>query len=127
MQVSFAIRGAEAVVAMATAAGELELNVMEPVIVKHLLGSLRDLEGAATIFATRCVAGLRWNLPAVEAHLKGSLAGAVEEAVERGYESAAASGNRESGSSPQPGSAPPNHRQDTHEAIPSRDGRAGRR
>jgi aspartate ammonia-lyase len=89
MQVSFSIRGAEAVVAMATAAGELELNVMEPVIVKHLLGSMRDLERAATIFATRCVAGLRWNRRAVDAHLKGSLAGAVEEAIERGYESAA--------------------------------------
>jgi aspartate ammonia-lyase len=94
IQVSFAIRGAEAVVVMATAAGELELNAMEPVIVKHLLGSLRDLESAAAIFATRCVDGLSWNQGNVEAHLTGSLAGAVEKAVELGYESAARSTKR---------------------------------
>jgi aspartate ammonia-lyase len=85
MQVSYETRGMATVVEAAVAAGELELNAMEPVIARHLLGSLHDVGRVAEIFADRCIAGLEWSEPALRAHLAGSLAGVVESAAERGY------------------------------------------
>jgi aspartate ammonia-lyase len=85
MQVSYEARGMATVVEAAVAAGELELNAMEPVIARHLLGSLRDVGRVAQIFADRCVIGIEWNEPTLRAHLAGSLAGAVESAAELGY------------------------------------------
>jgi aspartate ammonia-lyase len=85
MQVSYEARGMATVVEAAVAAGELELNAMEPVIARHLLGSLHDVGRVAEIFAQRCIAGLQWNEPTLRAHLAGSRAGIVESAAELGY------------------------------------------
>jgi aspartate ammonia-lyase len=85
MQVSYEARGMATVVEAAVAAGELELNAMEPVIARHLLGSLHDVGRTAQIFADRCIAGLEWNEPALRGHLAGSLGGVVESAAELGY------------------------------------------
>jgi aspartate ammonia-lyase len=85
MQVSYEARGMATVVEAAVAAGELELNAMEPVIARHLLGSLHDVGRVAEIFAERCIAGLQWNEPALRAHLATSLADIVESAAELGY------------------------------------------
>jgi aspartate ammonia-lyase len=85
LQVSYETRGMATVVEAAVAAGELELNAMEPVIARHLLGSLRDVGRVAQIFADRCISGLEWNKTTLQAHLAGSLAGAVESAAELGY------------------------------------------
>jgi aspartate ammonia-lyase len=85
MQVSYETRGMATVVEAAVAAGELELNAMEPVIARHLLASLHDVGRVAEIFADRCIAGLKWNEAALRAHLGGSLAGVVESSAELGY------------------------------------------
>jgi len=85
MQVSYETRGMATVVETAVAAGELELNAMEPVIARHLLASLHDVGRVAQIFAHRCIAGLEWNEETLQAHLAGSLAGVVESAAELGY------------------------------------------
>jgi aspartate ammonia-lyase len=85
MQVSYEVRGMATTVEAAVAAGELELNVMEPVIARHLLDSLHDVEVVARIFGARCVAGLKWNTATIEEHLRGSLLGAVEAMAEQGY------------------------------------------
>jgi aspartate ammonia-lyase len=61
MQLSYRIRGKAHTVACAVAAGELELNVMEPVIVDSLIDIFEDLESAAHAMATLCVSGLEWN------------------------------------------------------------------
>ena len=61
MQLSYRIRGKAYTVACAVAAGELELNVMEPVIVDSLIDIFEDLENAAHAMATLCVSGLEWN------------------------------------------------------------------
>jgi aspartate ammonia-lyase len=74
-----------AVVQAAAEAGELELNVMEPVITRHLLDGLSELGQVAVLFAQRCVDGLRWDVERVAAHLAGSRAAAVEEAARIGY------------------------------------------
>jgi aspartate ammonia-lyase len=92
MQVSYEVRGTATIVESAVAAGELELNIMEPVIARHLLASLRDMGRTAALFAERCVDGISWDAEALEAHLAGSLAGAVDLAAEHGYSHVANAG-----------------------------------
>lgn len=92
LQVSHEVRGAAHTIEAAVADGELELNVMEPVVARHLINSLVDAGRAADIFATRCLAGLRWNESTVSAHLAGSMAKSVDLAASHGYASAQRAG-----------------------------------
>ena len=85
LQVGFEVRGACRTIEAAVAAGEFELNVMEPVIAKHLLTSLRDAGRMARLFADRCVAGLAWDATRVHSNLVGSYANAMLLAAEAGY------------------------------------------
>jgi aspartate ammonia-lyase len=89
MQVSYETRGMATVVEAAVAAGELELNVMEPVIARHLLASLGDLGRVSELFGRRCIAGLEWRAGTLDANLAGSRAASVEFAAEHGYSRAA--------------------------------------
>ncbi len=91
MQLSYRIRGAGTTVELAVAAGELELNVMEPVILDALTTSLADLTDAATYFADKCITGLVWNSQALQRNLAGSRHDYVEIAARAGYDVAAAS------------------------------------
>ncbi len=86
LQVAMEVRGARTVVECAVAAGELELNVMEPVIASSLLGSLESAGAVAELFGRRCVEGLEWNRDAVGGNLAGSLASAVQRASSEGYD-----------------------------------------
>jgi aspartate ammonia-lyase len=88
LQVSYDVRGTVATVEAAVAAGELELNVMEPVLAYRLLDALDSAGACARLFADRCVAGLRWRADVVADHLRGSLAGRVERAATEGYDAA---------------------------------------
>jgi aspartate ammonia-lyase len=97
MQVSFEIQAASHAVELAAAAGELELNVMEPVAVKGVLSSLRDLGKIAEVYGERCIAGLTWNPAAIERHLAGSLAETVRLAEAKGYMYAVEHSRREAG------------------------------
>jgi aspartate ammonia-lyase len=90
MQVSFEIRGRAQTVEHAVAAGELELNVMEPVIARALLEGAHDAAAVLDRFAERCLEGIEWRSDVVAAHLEGSLAGAVEVAARQGYDAASA-------------------------------------
>ena len=85
IQASFEIRGAAHVIELAVAAGELEVNVMETVIARHLLEALARLGSAAETFAANCLRGLEWDVEVVERHLAGSLEAAVERAAEVGH------------------------------------------
>jgi aspartate ammonia-lyase len=89
IQVSFDVRAAAYAVELAVGAGELELNVYEPVVARHLLGALAELGDVAVVFATRCVDGLAWDAERVGDHLRGSLGALVEMAGREGYEHAA--------------------------------------
>jgi aspartate ammonia-lyase len=88
MQVSFELRGRAQTIELAVAAGELELNVMEPVIARALLEGAHDCAAVLDRFAARCLEGLEWDAGRVAANLGGSLAGAVELAARSGYEAA---------------------------------------
>lgn len=86
------------------AGGELELNVMEPVIARRMLESLHDVGAVARLFADRCIAGLEYDECRIEQHLEGSYADLVELATESGYAAAA----EEAGiSTPSEGNPPP--------------------
>jgi len=56
--VGYAVLGNDHTVAAAAQGGQLELNVMMPVIAAKLLDSLHLLTTAATVFAERCVEGI---------------------------------------------------------------------
>lgn len=88
MQLSYRVRGQALTVDCAVADGELELNVMEPVVVDALTTIFDDLTAAAQTFAHRCVAGLRWNGPHRERNLTGALDTWVELSATEGYENA---------------------------------------
>ncbi len=57
-QVVAQVIGNDAAVAFGGAAGNLELNVMLPVIARNLLESIRLLANISRLFADRCVAGI---------------------------------------------------------------------
>ncbi|MCE5271622.1 aspartate ammonia-lyase [bacterium] len=57
--VSFQVIGNDQCVTMAAQAGQLQLNVMLPVVAWNVLESARILTGACRLLAERCVAGLQ--------------------------------------------------------------------
>jgi fumarate hydratase, class II len=57
-QVCAQVIGNDAAVAFGGSAGNFELNVMMPVIARNLLGSISLLSAAASLLASRCVAGI---------------------------------------------------------------------
>lgn len=61
-QVSFQVVGNDLTVALAAEAGQLELNVMEPVMTFNLLQSLDILRNVVLVFASKCVRGITANV-----------------------------------------------------------------
>jgi aspartate ammonia-lyase len=61
-QVAFQIMGNDLTVTLASEAGQLELNVMEPVLTYNLLQSLDILRNVATVFTEKCVMGITANV-----------------------------------------------------------------
>lgn len=60
-QVAFEVIGNDVAVTMAAQAGQLQLNVMEPIIAYALFNSLTHLRNACTTYASRCVSGITAN------------------------------------------------------------------
>ncbi len=60
-QVAAQVAGNDATVAYGGAAGDLELNVMLPVLARNLLESVRLLASVTRVFAERCVDGVEAN------------------------------------------------------------------
>ncbi len=61
MMVCYQVAGNDQAIAFASQAGQLELNVMMPLISLNLMTSLTLLENAFRTFATRCVDGITAN------------------------------------------------------------------
>ncbi|MGZ4105954.1 MAG: aspartate ammonia-lyase [Tumebacillaceae bacterium] len=61
-QVAFQIIGNDHTIALASEAGQLELNVMEPVLVFNLLQSLSILQNVLNVFREDLVVGLKANV-----------------------------------------------------------------
>ncbi len=66
-QVCYQVMGNDTTIALACEAGQLELNVMMPVIAHNLLFTLGILTAAVRVLAERCVAGIEAD-PAMCAH-----------------------------------------------------------
>jgi aspartate ammonia-lyase len=60
-QVCFDVIGGDVTVTMAAEAGQLQLNVFEPVIAFRLLGGISSLTNACTVLRERCVNGITAN------------------------------------------------------------------
>lgn len=57
-QVCYQVIGLDATVAMAAEAGQLELNVMMPVITHNIVFAQQILANTASVFTTRCIRGI---------------------------------------------------------------------
>ncbi|MGH7663757.1 MAG: aspartate ammonia-lyase [Gemmatimonadaceae bacterium] len=60
-QVCFDLIGGDVTVALAAEAGQLQLNVFEPIIVFRLLRGIQSLRNACGVLHTRCVEGITAN------------------------------------------------------------------
>jgi aspartate ammonia-lyase len=60
-QVCFDVIGGDMTVTMAAEAGQLQLNVFEPVIAYRLLGGISELTNACIVLRERCVSGITAN------------------------------------------------------------------
>jgi len=60
-QIAFKVIGNDLTVSMAAEAGQLELNVMEPVIVQSLFESIEMLKNGMHVLASRCISGITAN------------------------------------------------------------------
>ena len=88
--VCFQVIGYDLTIAMATQAGQLELNVMMPVIAHSLFQSLEILARGITAFTTRCVAGVQVDTERCRRYAEETVALATALSPRIGYERAAA-------------------------------------
>jgi fumarate hydratase class II len=88
-QVAALVIGHDATIAIAGMNGNLDLNVMMPVIAYTLLESIAVTSAAARVFAAKCVRGIRANVERCRqyAELTGQLVTAIAPVV--GYDRAA--------------------------------------
>ena len=71
--VATAVFGYDAAVAFAGSQGNFELNVYKPVIIHHVLKSIRLLADGCRSFELRCARGLEPDREVIERHLRNSL------------------------------------------------------
>lgn len=80
------VMASDTAVALASQAGQLQLNVMSPLIIKHLLGSLTLLANTCTMFRIDCVEGIVVNEGTIKKMFEGSLVTATALNPYLGYE-----------------------------------------
>ncbi|HSA55847.1 MAG TPA: aspartate ammonia-lyase [Gemmatimonadaceae bacterium] len=88
-QVCLQVVGCDTTVSMAAEHGQLELNVMMPVIAHNVLLSMRLLTNAARVLTDRCVVGIEANREMCEYWVERSAALATALAPQIGYAAAA--------------------------------------
>jgi len=88
-QVCYQVMGCDTTVGIAAEHGQLELNVMMPVIAFNVLLAAKILTSSAVVFADRCVRGIEANPEMCEYWVERSAALATALAPHVGYERAA--------------------------------------
>lgn len=88
--VCFQVMGYDAAIAMAASAGQLELNVMMPLIAYNLIHSIEILGNTINVLASRCLEGIAANSDRCRAYAEGSLALVTALNTHIGYLNAAA-------------------------------------
>lgn len=89
-QVVFQVIGHDTTIAVASEHGQLELNVMMPVIAHNLVSEIEILGNAARLLDERCVRGIEANAPMLAYWVERSAALATALAPRIGYAAAAA-------------------------------------
>ena len=87
--VCFQVMGNDLTIMMAAQAGQLELNVMMPIIGHNLLYSIDILTNGVRVFTERCVRGIEANEERCQAWVEGSMGIATALNPIIGYEAAA--------------------------------------
>jgi len=72
-QIAYKVIGNDLTVTMAAEAGQLELNVMEPVMVESLFESIEILKNGMDTLGSRCIAGITANREVCENNVKNSI------------------------------------------------------
>ncbi|MRR57769.1 MAG: aspartate ammonia-lyase [Deltaproteobacteria bacterium] len=87
--VSFQVMGADTVVMLGAQAGQMELNVMMPVIIYNILFSLEILNNAVRKLRESCIVGISANIAKCTSYLESSMGMATILAPHIGYAAAA--------------------------------------
>jgi aspartate ammonia-lyase len=72
-QIAFKVIGNDLTISMAAEAGQLELNVMEPVIVQSLFESIEMLKSGMATLRSRCIVGITANIERCRAMVENSI------------------------------------------------------
>ncbi len=72
-QIAFKVIGNDQTVSLASEAGQLELNVMEPVIVQSILESVEMLKNGMDTLKYKCIDGIKANKDICEKNVKNSI------------------------------------------------------
>lgn len=72
-QIAYKVIGNDLSVTLAAEAGQLELNVMEPVMVESLFESIEILKSGMETLGTRCIKGITANEAVCAAYVKNSI------------------------------------------------------
>ncbi len=87
-QIAFKVIGNDLTVSMAAEAGQLELNVMEPVIVQSIMESIEMLNNGMKTFKYRCIEGIKANTEICKSMVTNSIGLATALNPVLGYEKA---------------------------------------
>ncbi|WP_188648654.1 aspartate ammonia-lyase [Marinithermofilum abyssi] len=88
-QVAFQVIGNDHTICLASEAGQLELNVMEPVLVFNLLQSLSIMNNAFRVFTDYCLRGIEANEERMKEYVEKSVGVITAVNPHIGYEAAA--------------------------------------
>ena len=88
-QIAFQVIGNDNTICLASEAGQLELNVMEPVLVFNLLQSISIMNNGFRSFTDHCVAGIEANEKRLKAYVEKSAGVITAVNPHLGYEAAA--------------------------------------
>ncbi len=72
-QVAFQVIGNDLAITMAAEAGQLQLNVMEPIIAYNLFSSIDMITAAVDVLTTRCIEGITANADRCRAMVENSI------------------------------------------------------
>lgn len=88
-QVAFQVIGNDHTICLASEAGQLELNVMEPVLVFNLLQSISIMDNTFRAFTQYCLAGIEANRERMKEYVEKSVGVITAVNPHLGYETAA--------------------------------------
>jgi aspartate ammonia-lyase len=72
-QIAFKVIGNDLTVTLAAESGQLELNVMEPVMVESIFESIEMLKNGMSTLSERCIKGITANVDVCAANVKNSI------------------------------------------------------